>query len=120
DPFEAASAPSPDHGWVDQGDCERSNHDHVDDEPEPPAGIAVHRFAPAYRANVNAAGGVPIHAASDRRRFGERVGSAGVFSPLPPPSSIPIAANAARLGARSNHRALSSDRSERAATSATR
>jgi hypothetical protein len=48
--FEAASAPSPQHGCVDQGDSEHSNHEHVDHEPKPPAGIAVHRCAPAYRA----------------------------------------------------------------------
>jgi len=48
--FKTPSAPSPQYGCVDQGDGEYSNHEYVDDEPKPPAGIAVPRCAPAYRA----------------------------------------------------------------------
>src|SRR5205823_119527 len=57
-----ASALSPPHGPVDQGDREYRDHGHVDHEPKPPAGIAVHRCAPVVSPEVNAATALPIHA----------------------------------------------------------
>jgi hypothetical protein len=66
---DTASALSPQHGPVDQGDCEYRDHGDVDHEPKPPAGITVHRCAPVVSREVNAATALPIHAVSDQPPF---------------------------------------------------
>jgi Virulence factor BrkB len=81
-----ASALSPQHGPVDQGDREYRDHGHVDHEPKPPAGIAVHRLC-----SCRIAGGQRGNYPSDPRCVGSgaiQISNVAVYFTCA--SSVPI------------------------------